>query len=200
MYNTLLHLRSPTQRLASCEGRRCCQARATHLISTSPRFPENVPSTHSSVLASCKFMYRSTDARYPAHHRQRVAVSARSHKLMFLSDVVFPERRTRCGRRPWLWPRRAGRSCTSSCSGRRRQPTAETRRGVSLSRTFVLHAPLQLHDARLPRQLLQERLRVDRHVLRRQPHTARAQPSQRLGSRRSPTAAATSTHRCPQVH
>ena len=40
--------------------------RDAHLISTSPRLPEKVPSTHSSVLASCKFMYRSTDARYPA--------------------------------------------------------------------------------------------------------------------------------------
>ena len=31
-------------------------AAGAHRISTSPKFPENVPSTHSSVLASCRFM------------------------------------------------------------------------------------------------------------------------------------------------
>ena len=35
----------------------------THLISTSPRFPVNCPSMYSSVLASCRFMYESTDTR-----------------------------------------------------------------------------------------------------------------------------------------
>ena len=34
-----------------------------HLISTSPRLPVNCPSMYSSVLASCRFMYESTDTR-----------------------------------------------------------------------------------------------------------------------------------------
>jgi len=38
-----------------------------HLIRTSPRLPERAPSMYSSVFASCKFMYPSTDTRNPLY-------------------------------------------------------------------------------------------------------------------------------------
>ena len=34
-----------------------------HLMSNSPRLPVNWPSMYSSVLASCRFLYESTDTR-----------------------------------------------------------------------------------------------------------------------------------------
>jgi hypothetical protein len=37
----------------------------THLIRTSPKFPVKDPSTYSSVLANWRFMYESTDTKYP---------------------------------------------------------------------------------------------------------------------------------------
>lgn len=38
-----------------------------HLIRTSPRFPVQFPSIYSSVFASCRFMYASTDTRKPLY-------------------------------------------------------------------------------------------------------------------------------------
>jgi len=38
-----------------------------HLIRTSPRVPADCPSIHSSVLASWRFMYASTDTRKPLY-------------------------------------------------------------------------------------------------------------------------------------
>uniref|UniRef100_A0A7S0KJZ2 Uncharacterized protein n=1 Tax=Micromonas pusilla TaxID=38833 RepID=A0A7S0KJZ2_MICPS len=38
-----------------------------HLISTSPRFPANLPSMYSSVDASCRFMYASVDTKNPLY-------------------------------------------------------------------------------------------------------------------------------------
>ena len=52
-------------------------------------------------------------------------------------------------------------------------------------RTFVLHPPLKLDNHRLPRQVVQERLRVDRHGLRSQAHAVK--PTRRRASPPQPT-------------
>merc|ERR1712151_1037010 len=38
-----------------------------HRMNTSPRLPRKLPSTHSSVLRSCKFMYGSMDFNVPLY-------------------------------------------------------------------------------------------------------------------------------------
>lgn len=87
MYNTLLHLQQG-KTLLHLRNKLCAirvavavslytlesryaevvgqAANHAHRISTSPRFPVNCPSMNSSVFANCRFMYASTDTRYPA--------------------------------------------------------------------------------------------------------------------------------------
>ena len=47
----------------------------THLISTSPRFPANLPSMYSSVDASCRFMYASVDTRNPLYSMPHLSLT-----------------------------------------------------------------------------------------------------------------------------
>ena len=62
--------------LTSSSGTPRMYSTLLHRISTSPRLPENSPSIHSSVDASCRFMYESTDTRYPARKHQGFCAGA----------------------------------------------------------------------------------------------------------------------------